>query len=253
VSEKNAKKPARSVQYLLRADHKLQRVSLKKLSERLAKARRPARSRKVAGPTAAGAKEKEATGHPWGIGSRAIVLGTFGLVVAAAALFAAGQPSSRGDVTAGETPATSAAVKTSPSAPTPKKPAVEPTKAPAAAATTKAPTDSRPKGPAASMTASVESTAKPDARNAASVTITGCLQHDDQTFWLKDASGTDAPKTRSWRSGFLTKRPPHLEVVDAAKTLKLSNYVGQRVAATGALVNRELQARSLRRVAASCN
>jgi hypothetical protein len=96
-------------------------------------------------------------------------------------------------------------------------------------------------------------TTKPDARHAASVTITGCLQHDEQTFWLKDASGAGAPKTRSWRSGFLTKRAPHLEVVDAANALKLSNYVGQRVAATGTLMNRELQVRSLRPVAASCN
>ena len=236
MSEKNAKRPAPSVQYLLHADHKRQRVSLKKLSEHFAKARRSARSsgaRTVAGPKAAGAKEKDATSLLSEISSRVILLGAIGLV-AAAALFATGQPPSPEDVTAAETPATTAAVKSSPSAPAPKKPAVEPTKAPPAAATTKAPPDSKPKEPA-------------------SVTITGCLQQDAQTFWLKDLSGADAPKTRSWRSGFLTKRPARLEVVDAAKALKLSSYVGQRVAATGALMNREMQVRSLRRVAASCN
>ncbi len=41
--------------------------------------------------------------------------------------------------------------------------------------------------------------------------------------------------------------------MDATNTLKLPNYVGQRVAATGMLMNREMRARSLQRAAASCN
>jgi hypothetical protein len=60
------------------------------------------------------------------------------------------------------------------------------------------------------------------------------------------------PRSRSWKSGFLTKRSASVELVDSANTLKLSNYVGQRVAATGMLANREMQMLSLRRLAASC-
>lgn len=87
----------------------------------------------------------------------------------------------------------------------------------------------------------------------ASVTITGCLEHDDEAFWLSDTSGSDAPMSRSWRSGFLRKRPSRIEVVDAGHALRLTSYVGQRVSATGTLVNREMRPRSLHPVSASCS
>jgi hypothetical protein len=87
----------------------------------------------------------------------------------------------------------------------------------------------------------------------ASVTITGCLEHDDETFWLSDASGSDAPTARSWRSGFLKKRPARIEVVDAGHALRLTSYVGQRIAATGTLVDREMRTRSLHPISASCS
>ena len=101
--------------------------------------------------------------------------------------------------------------------------------------------------------AAVESTSNVAGRTMTSVTITGCLANDDATFWLKDTSGADAPKSRNWRSGFLKKRPAPIELLDATHELKLPNYVGQRVAATGTLVNREMRAQSLQRVAASCS
>jgi hypothetical protein len=85
------------------------------------------------------------------------------------------------------------------------------------------------------------------------VTITGCVQRDGKTFWLQDTSGADAPQSRSWKSGFLKKRPSRIELVDAANTLRLSSHVGQRVAATGVLANRELRARSLRSAAGRCS
>jgi hypothetical protein len=90
-----------------------------------------------------------------------------------------------------------------------------------------------------------------DARQAA-VTITGCLERDDETFRLRDTTGTDAPKARSWRSGFLKKHAAAVDLVDAGGRARLPNYVGQRVTATGLLVNREMQVRSLQRVATSC-
>jgi hypothetical protein len=109
--------------------------------------------------------------------------------------------------------------------------------------------------PAVVMTAanpSAESGARSRAPTLASVTITGCLERADETFRLKDTSGPDAPKSRSWKSGFLRKNSASVEVVDAASRLKLPDHVGQRVSVTGTLVDREMQIRSLQRVAASC-
>jgi hypothetical protein len=86
----------------------------------------------------------------------------------------------------------------------------------------------------------------------APVTIAGCLERDDETFRLKDTSGADAPRSRSWKSAFLKKGSAPVEVVDASKRLKLTNHVGQRVSVTGTLSDGEMQIRSLRRIAASC-
>ena len=84
----------------------------------------------------------------------------------------------------------------------------------------------------------------------APVTITGCLERNDETFRLKDTAGADVPKSRSWKSGFLKKGSASIEVVDAAHRLKLPDHVGERVSVTGRLVDREMQVRSLQRVAA---
>ena len=91
------------------------------------------------------------------------------------------------------------------------------------------------------------------AHEPAAVTITGCLERDAETFRLEKTTGADAPKSRSWKSGFLKKRPASIEVVDAANRLQLSNRVGQRVSVLGVLVDREMQAHSLQRVAGSCD
>ena len=84
------------------------------------------------------------------------------------------------------------------------------------------------------------------------MTITGCLERDDETFRLKDTSGADAPRSRSWKSAFLKKGSAPVEVVDASKRLKLTNHIGQRVSVTGTLSDGEMQIRSMRRIAASC-
>jgi hypothetical protein len=110
-------------------------------------------------------------------------------------------------------------------------------------------------GPAAEpavKAAPVEPVPAPVTQTVASVTITGCLERDDETFWLSDASGSEAPTSRSWRSGFLKKRPARIELVDAGHALRLTSYVGQRISATGTLVDREMRTRSLHRVSASC-
>ena len=80
------------------------------------------------------------------------------------------------------------------------------------------------------------------------ITLTGCLQHDDGTFRLKDTNGADAPKSRSWKSGFLKKRAANVEVVDSANRLRLPSHVGQRVTVTGVLLDREMRARAVQRL-----
>lgn len=171
------------------------------------------------------------------IGTGAIVMVVI-CVIGAAMLIAARQPSQTPDITRVD-------AKSEPAAP------VQPRRTAAA------------KGPSAEAVAAstlaedatavnVASTAKAVQKPAA-VTMTGCLQRDDQTFRLKDTSGEDAPKSRSWKSGFLKKSPASIEVVDASHSLKLPNHIGQRVSVTGVIVDREMQVRSLQRVAASCN
>ena len=84
------------------------------------------------------------------------------------------------------------------------------------------------------------------------VTISGCLEQDDERFRLKDTSGDDAPKGRSWKSGFMRRSSSTIDVIDQANRHHLPTYVGQRVSVTGTLVEREMQVRSVRIVAISC-
>jgi hypothetical protein len=112
--------------------------------------------------------------------------------------------------------------------------------------------------------ARANASADPDASSAAEsvavagqespiVTLTGCLEQDDHGFRLKDTEGLSAPKSRSWKSGFLRKKSSKVEVVDASNRLRLKNHVGHRVRVTGMLYEREMLANSVKRVAASCN
>ena len=84
------------------------------------------------------------------------------------------------------------------------------------------------------------------------VTLTGCLEQKDETFRLKDTDGVDAPKSRNWKTGFLTKHSAPVNLVDQRNRNRLANHVGERVSITGMLADRELEVRSLSRVANSC-
>ena len=245
MSVKKTPKP-QSIRYMLSADRKLQKLSLKRLSERAKRAGDAARSSRAKKPAAARpapAEEAARTPPLWGSGARSIVLGVIA-VVAAAALMASGDPSA---------PPADAPVSQSPA----KAATMTPTPPSAVKATVKAPAEQKVKARTLTETAAtpvkVEVPVKPSAPEVATVTITGCLQRDGGTFWLKDASGADAPKSRSWKSGFLKRNSSRVDVVGAAESLKLSGYVGQRIAATGVLANRALRTHSVRRVAASCN
>jgi hypothetical protein len=83
------------------------------------------------------------------------------------------------------------------------------------------------------------------------VTVSGCLERNDDGFWLTDVSGDDAPKSRSWKSGFLRKRSSSVALVDRGYTHRLATYVGQRVETTGILEDREMRVRAVR-VLGSC-
>jgi hypothetical protein len=102
--------------------------------------------------------------------------------------------------------------------------------------------------------------AAPAARNSAKgaaaattrVTITGCLERDSDSFRLTDTVGTNSPQSRSWKTGFLKKRPAKLDIVDGGNRLNLSRHVGSRVSVTGTLNDKEITASSVQRVASSC-
>ena len=107
--------------------------------------------------------------------------------------------------------------------------------------------------PAATKTPATKAEATAPVPESTPMTVTGCLEGDGQRFQLKNTTGADVPKARSWKSGFLKKGSATLDVVDATSLLNLSSHVGQRVTISGAVADREMQARSLRRVASSCD
>ena len=85
------------------------------------------------------------------------------------------------------------------------------------------------------------------------VTLTGCLVRSDKDFRLNDTTGLNAPKSRSWKSGFLAKRPASISIVPASSELPLSKHIGERVTVSGTLIERQMQVRTLRRVSSSCD
>ena len=107
-----------------------------------------------------------------------------------------------------------------------------------------------PPSPSASPAPAVEPSPDP---KVARVTIEGCLERADDTFRLTDTAGTNAPTSRSWKSGFLKKRPAAIEVRDSVKRVNLASHVGQRVSITGTLVDRQMRVGSLQPISLSCS
>jgi hypothetical protein len=255
----HAKNGSRSIKYLLSANPKLQRISLKKLTARVMvpkKSSRAARSKDTA-------HWKKSVWFPWTINAGAAGLAVI-CVMAAAALIAARQPTFPTDLPAAID--TGSPELTPPAAPsTPRKLAVAKAPAPVAVAKPQPPAppsivDTPAVEPVKSAAMPmVASAAVPEPAPAAAeakaapITVTGCLAQNDDEFFLKDASGDNLPKSRSWKSGFLKKRAASIEILDAAHNLKLKSYVGQRVTATGVVVDGEMRARSVKRVSSSCS
>ena len=107
-----------------------------------------------------------------------------------------------------------------------------------------------PPSPSPQSAPAVEPSPEP---KVARVTIEGCLERADDTFRLTDTAGTNAPTSRSWKSGFLKKRPAAIEVRDSVKRVNLASHVGQRVSVTGTLVDRQLRVGSLQPISLSCS
>jgi hypothetical protein len=105
-----------------------------------------------------------------------------------------------------------------------------------------------PSTPATLAARPVAADVNDDEPSVGTMTITGCLERDDNTFRLKD---TDAPKSRNWKSGFL-KKGAKFQVVDASNRFGLRSHVGHRVSVTGVVNDRTINARSFRMVKSSC-
>jgi hypothetical protein len=97
--------------------------------------------------------------------------------------------------------------------------------------------------------------AAPEGGATEAVTISGCLEMtvDQDQFRLTDTDGVDAPKARSWKSGFLKKGSAPVELIEFSDAPMLRKYVGHRVVATGRLSGRQLHVRSIQGGGSSCN
>lgn len=93
---------------------------------------------------------------------------------------------------------------------------------------------------------------KTSTTSTAPVTIFGCLERSKDTYRLTDTDGVDAPKSRSWKTGFLKKGSASVEVVDPANRARLSTHVGHRIGVTGTMSQKQLQVRSVRKISSSC-
>jgi hypothetical protein len=105
---------------------------------------------------------------------------------------------------------------------------------------------------ASQSVSAVSTSANESDEPAAPVTLAGCVERNADVFLLKNASGDGAPKSRSWKSGFLRKKSLTVELVDRGYTHRLATYVGQRVETTGLLVDREMNVKALK-VLGSCD
>ena len=108
---------------------------------------------------------------------------------------------------------------------------------------------------AAVSVASPASSTKKAAAGKRSDTLTyvGCLQSEGhgQQLVLTKVAGKDAPRARSWKTAFMTKRPVDVEVI-GVRGVKLREYVGHTVRVTGRRAGHQLHAESVTAVTNSC-
>lgn len=85
-------------------------------------------------------------------------------------------------------------------------------------------------------------------------TYVGCLRAEDdgKKFVLTEVGGPDAPRSRNWKTMFVTKKSGKLEVTPVG-TLKLRSHVGQTVQVTGKRSEKAFSARSVKVVGSTCS
>jgi hypothetical protein len=85
-------------------------------------------------------------------------------------------------------------------------------------------------------------------------TLIGCLETDGDKYRLADVEGNQAPKGRSWKTGFITKRAKAIEVVGASSSLNLDGHVGHKISLVGTRDGEtHFRARSIKQLAAFCS
>ena len=124
-------------------------------------------------------------------------------------------------------------------------------KTPAEAAAKAAPAKAVPVKAAPAKAAAAKVAVAP-VESSNSVTLTGCLQADGRKYMLTDLEGAQAPKGRSWKTGYVTKKSKDMEVV-ATSGVKLGDHIGHKVSVVGVRNDTHLQARSIKQLAASCS
>ena len=81
------------------------------------------------------------------------------------------------------------------------------------------------------------------------VTMIGCLESDGSKYRLADVQGNQAPKGRSWKTGFVTKKTKNIDLVGAPASLKLQDHVGRKVSVSGLKDDEtHLKARSIKQL-----
>ena len=81
------------------------------------------------------------------------------------------------------------------------------------------------------------------------VTMIGCLESDGSNYRLADVQGNLAPKGRSWKTGFVTKKTKNIDLVGVPASLKLQDHVGRKVSVSGLRDDEtHLKARSIRQL-----
>lgn len=94
------------------------------------------------------------------------------------------------------------------------------------------------------------------AKAAPASTLTGCLQTDGARYVLTDLTDRPAPKTRTWKTAFITKRSKRveIEIVGASASVKLKDQVGHKVAIVGTEDGEAhmMTARSIKLVSRTC-
>ena len=122
-----------------------------------------------------------------------------------------------------------------------------PAKAPAKAAPAKAAPAKAVPAKAAPAKAAVEPV------EPGSITLTGCLEADGRKYMLTDLEGAKAPKGRSWKTGFVTKKSKDVELDVATSGLKLGDHIGHKVSVVGVREDdTHFKARSIKQLAEAC-